>query len=184
MKLGIVAGTAVIAILAGQVAVADTSHESRRAASPDKVVYDAASAFEFLKTLGGTWQRGTSADELASVYVGGLGSFVVERTFVGQPNEMMSVYHMNGKDLLQTHYCMLQNSTVMKFQPSGKPGEIKFAYQSGINMKSSADAHTHEGTIEVVGKDAIVTSYFVFQNDAPIGGGPVPMTRIRADSAK
>ena len=42
--------------------LAGQAKDSRKsAAAPEMVVYDAASAFEFLKTLAGDWSRGSGA---------------------------------------------------------------------------------------------------------------------------
>ena len=49
---------------------------------------------------------------------------------------MITIYHMDGDDLLLTHYCALQNAPVMKFEKSNKPGEIKFAFHGRDQLRS------------------------------------------------
>ena len=66
---------------------------------------------------------------------------------------MVSVYHMNGPDLMMTHYCALQNAPVMKFEKTGKPGEIKMGFAGGSNFDPKVDAHAHEGLIRVRDRD-------------------------------
>jgi hypothetical protein len=154
------------------------------AAAPDTIIYDAASAMAFFKTLGGDWQVGTSAHEhgsgspSASSYGSSLsfkvkaaGSAVVQTTRAGQPGEMESIFHMDGDQLLLTHYCALQNAPVLKFQPSSKPGEIKFVFQGGTNFDPTVDAHFHEGTFQVKDKDTVEQTFTVYANGKPTPDG-------------
>lgn len=131
-----------------------------KATNPATVVYDDKSAFQYIKTLAGAWDRvggpghehGTGSSVI-SFKISAAGSIVTETYNAGQPNEMISVYHMDGDTLLMTHYCALQNAPVMKFEKTGKPGEIKLAFFGGTNFDPKVDAHAHEGTIEVKGQD-------------------------------
>jgi ABC-type molybdate transport system substrate-binding protein len=80
-----------------------------KANAPEAVVYDAASAFAFLKTLAGDWERGSgdhehgSSSREANFKVTAAGSSVVETLYAGQPTEMVSIFHMDGSQLLLTH---------------------------------------------------------------------------------
>ena len=123
-------------------------------------VYDAKSAFEYLKSLAGVWEKmgGESdheggAQSTVTFRVSAAGSAVIQTYFAGLPNEMVSVYHMNGPDLMMTHYCALQNAPVMKFEKTGKPGEIKMGFAGGSNFDPKVDAHAHEGLIRVRDRD-------------------------------
>src|SRR5262245_22025247 len=89
-------------------------------ANPAKVIYDDKSAFEYIKSLAGNWERsGISGHEhgsnssVVSFKVTAAGSAVMETYNAGQRNEMISVYHMDGNTLLMTHYCALKNAPVM-----------------------------------------------------------------------
>ena len=77
---------------------------------------------EQMKKLAGTWveadKDGKPTDKVVSVIkVTAGGSAVQETLFPGQPQEMVSVYHMDGADLVMTHYCMLGNQPRMKADP-------------------------------------------------------------------
>src|SRR5262245_39718357 len=79
-------------------------------------------SLERLKKLAGTWvaadKDGKPTDQVVSVVrVTAAGSAVHETLFPGQPHEMISVYHLDGKDLLMTHYCSLGNQPRMKADP-------------------------------------------------------------------
>ena len=101
---------------------------------------------------------------VASFKVTAAGSAIVETTGEGTPNEMATIFHMDGDQLLQTHYCALMNAPVLRFEKSDKPGELKFVFHGGTNFDVAVDAHYHEGTIQIVDEDTIETSFVVFTN--------------------
>ena len=147
-----------ISIIAATLALAlplQAADSKDKAANPASVVYDAQSAFSYLKTLAGDWERQSndhehgSSSRIVTFRVSAAGSAVIETYNAGLPNEMVSVYHMDGKELMMTHYCALQNAPVMKFEKSNKPGEIKLAFAGGTNFDPKVDAHAHEGLLRV-----------------------------------
>ena len=140
--------------------------------APATVVYDADSAFQFLQTLAGDWDRSGGHDHgdnssLNTFRVSGAGSAIVETIFPGQESEMVTVYHRNGDDLLLTHYCALHNAPVMKFQKSDKPGEIKFVFHGGTNFDPKVNMHVHEGTLRIKNSDTVESSFLTFDDGKP-----------------
>jgi hypothetical protein len=141
--------------------------------NPATVVYDADSAFQFLQTMTGDWDRsGGDHDHgansnLIKIRVSAAGSAIVETIFPGSETEMVTVYHRNGDDLLLTHYCALQNAPVMKFQKSDKPGEIKFVFQGGTNFDPKVNMHVHEGTLRIKNSDTVESSFLTFDDGKP-----------------
>jgi hypothetical protein len=144
-----------------------------KAASPEKVVYDANSAFEFLKTLTGDWERTGGAhdhggDSHKVIFRNtAAGSSVMETMFPGEDMEMISMYHMDGDTLLLTHYCALQNAPVMKFEQSDKPGEIKFVFHGGTNFDPKTDPHVHEGVIRIKDANTLESAFVGYSNGKP-----------------
>ena len=147
--------------------------EPDTATSPQTVVYDAASAFEFLKTLTGDWeQSGNEHDHggknpKVSFRLTAAGSAVMETIFEGSPMEMITVFHMDGDTLLLTHYYALQNAPVLKFVKSDKPGEIKFEFHGGTNFDPKSDVHVHEGVMQVKDANTIDSSFVAFSDGKP-----------------
>jgi hypothetical protein len=160
---------AMIAVRAG----ADDAAPAKAATSPDKVVYDANSAFEFLKTLSGNWERAGGAHDHGSASHDVIfkntaaNSSVMETMFPGEAMEMISIYHMDGKDLLMTHYCALQNAPILKFEKSDQPGEIKFVFHGGTNFDPKVDAHVHEGVMKIKDANTIESSFVGYANGKP-----------------
>jgi hypothetical protein len=158
------------------VASAGDSATEVKSANPAAVVYDDKSAFEYIKTLAGNWERKGSASHehgasssMVSFKISAAGSTVMETYNAGQKNEMVSVYHMDGNTLLMTHYCALQNAPVMKFEKTGKPGEIKLGFFGGTNFDPKVDAHAHEADIVVKDQDTFEVTAIGYA-----GGKPVP----------
>src|SRR5271155_952493 len=70
--------------------------------------------FEAPKQLVGSWE-GTQLEDgkekqVAVDYrLSSAGTVLIETLFAGSPDEMVSVYHRQGKTLAMTHYCSLGN---------------------------------------------------------------------------
>ena len=160
----------VVSSLALALAMAPGPAAGQSADAPEMVIYDAHTAMEFLRTLSGNWVRATTGSEhgantpIASFKVAAAGSAIIETTGEGTPGEMSTIFHMDGGELLQTHYCALMNAPVLRFEQSDTPGELKFVFNGGTNFDADVDAHYHEGSIQIRDKDTIERSFVVFAN--------------------
>ena len=145
------------------------------AADPGAQTYDALSALEALKTLEGDWV-GTPAsggNRTAVRYEVIAGGNTVVKTYApGKANEMLTIYHMDGDDLVLTHYCALNNQPKMRFEPSEKAGEIQFEFAGGTNFDPQVDAHAHEGWTRI-GADGTIETESIGYSD----GQPTPARR-------
>ncbi len=108
--------------------------------------------FERMKALAGTWVKadkaGKPTDEVVSIIrVTAGGSAVHETLFPGQPMEMISVYHLDGADLLMTHYCALGNQPRVKADPASPADRIEFKFVGGTNLDVNKDMHMHDATL-------------------------------------
>jgi hypothetical protein len=190
MRKAIFAGSsAALALVLSAVPVSAQTRTSN-AVAPESVVYDAASAMAFLKTLAGDWQAGARDHHSTGAQASGssltfrtkaAGSAVVQTTGMGTRNEMETIFHMDGDKLLLTHYCALQNAPVLRFQKSDKPGEIKFVFEGGTNFDPNVDAHFHEGTFQVVDKDTVEQNFTVYSNGKPSPEGKAVLRRKLAN---
>jgi hypothetical protein len=111
--------------------------------------------FEKMKSLAGTWvavdKDGKPTDQVASIIkVTAGGSAVHETLFPGQPHEMVSIYTVDGPDLVMTHYCVLGNQPRMKADPKSAPGQICFRFAGGSNLDPKKDKHMHAATLTIV----------------------------------
>jgi hypothetical protein len=115
---------------------------------------------ERLKSLAGTWveadKDGKPTDKVVSVVrVTAGGSAVHETLFPGQPQEMVSISHLDKGDLVMTHYCVLGNQPRMKADPAAPKNQIRWVFAGGTNLDPSKDTHMHSATITFVDEDHI-----------------------------
>ncbi|MDX2197968.1 MAG: hypothetical protein SF069_03235 [Phycisphaerae bacterium] len=116
-----------------------------------------------LKTLEGSWQSGDEngdgkPDTHVFYRVVSGGSAVAEFLMPGDPHEMVSVYHLDGDQLMMTHYCALGNQPRMKAVSLSDSAAIKFDFVDGTNMKPT-DMHIHSLTLTMVDSDHITADW-------------------------
>jgi hypothetical protein len=130
------------------------------------------SALEKMKKLAGTWlladKDGKPTDQVASIIkVTAGGSAVHETLFPGQPHEMVSVYTVDGSELILTHYCVLGNQPRMKADPNSPANQIVFRFAGGTNLDPSRDKHMHEATLTIIDDDRLQVNGIGWENGGP-----------------
>jgi hypothetical protein len=127
---------------------------------------------EKMKRLAGTWliadKDGKAKDQVASIIkVTAGGSAVHETLFPGQPLEMVSIYTVDGSDLVMTHYCVLGNQPRMKADPKSPTNQIVFHFAGGANLDPKKDKHMHEAVLTIVDDDHIEVNGVGWVNGGP-----------------
>jgi len=123
--------------------------------------------FELLRQLAGKWEgisHSPEGEKKAAVeyQLSSAGTVLLERLNPGQPDEMLSLYHGDGENLLMTHYCALGNQPRMKLAKSDDPKVFKFVYFDGTSMDSAKDPHMHQLTMTLVEKNKITHEWVFF----------------------
>jgi len=129
-------------------------------------------SLEKMKKLAGTWlladQDGKPTEQVASIIkVTAGGSAVHETLFPGQPHEMISVYTVDGGDLIMTHYCVLGNQPRMKADRKSPANQIVWRFAGGSNLDPKKDKHMHEATLTIVDEDRLEVNGVGWENGAP-----------------
>ena len=129
-------------------------------------------AMEKMKKLVGTWlvadKDGKPTDQVASIIkLTAGGSAVHETHFPGQPQEMVSIYTVDGPDLIMTHYCVVGNQPRMKADPNPSADRIVFKFAGGANLDPKKDKHMHAATLTIVNDDYIEVKGTGWENGAP-----------------
>ena len=119
----------------------------------------ADAGFAKLVALQGEWVDATGQmappDVVLVTYrVTGGGSAVVETLFPGAPEEMVTVYHRDGHDIVLTHYCAAGNQPRMRCRRPG-PAELAFDFDGGANIDPARDMHMHSARMAFTGPDEI-----------------------------
>lgn len=146
-------------------AVSPSTHcgDKARPAPPAKA------GLEKMMKLAGTWlladKDGKPTEQIASVIkVTAGGSVVHETLFPGQPQEMVSVYSVDGPDLIMTHYCVLGNQPRMKADPKSPTNQIVWRFVGGTNLDPTKDKHMHEAVLTIIDDDHIEVNGIGWEN--------------------
>jgi hypothetical protein len=114
-----------------------------------------------LKALEGRWagpavwdrggQKGNVEFEVTYRVTSG-GKAVLETMMPGTPGEMVTVYHLDGEDLVLVHYCTSGNQPRMKLETAATDDDLSFRCLGGTNM-TEADSHMHSVRLRLVDPD-------------------------------
>src|ERR1700682_5824726 len=129
------------------------------------------------KTLAGTWvtadEDGKPTDDVVSVIKLTAGGSVIHETlFPGQPHEMVSIYTVDGPDLVMTHYCMLGNQPRMKASAkslgnNSLGNKLNFEFAGGSNLDPKKDKHMHSAIVTFVDADHYEVDGIGWENGGP-----------------
>jgi len=152
----------------------------------DDEVIDAAAAFEKIKSLAGDWTVGVpeaeaeSAGETAphTFQRSANDSVVMETMFAGTNHEMINMYHLDGEDLVLTHYCAGGNQPRMKLdRTTSTAKELHFAFDGGTNFDPAKDAHIHAGGITFVDDGHVVSTWIPYNEGEQAGVTELELAR-------
>src|SRR5215468_3566585 len=123
----------------------------------------ASKAYDRLKALEGTWEgkstKGWTERLTISVIAGG--SVVLETSEMlhgtnEEPMKMATAYHMDGPNLMLTHYCAAKNQPRMRAtEISDDGGEVLFTFVDGTNMESRNTPHMDKARFKLDGPNKI-----------------------------
>jgi hypothetical protein len=140
-------------------------------------------AFQMLKNLAGEWTENTQEEidesKIKVVYrVTALGSALMQTEFPSSDHEMVSMYHMDGDQLMMTHYCAMGNQPKMTLEEGSSSDELIFAFAGGTNMNPEKDAHIHNGRIRFINEDTIESEWAVFRDGKQVDVNRFHLSRI------
>jgi hypothetical protein len=146
---------------------------------------DGAFAFDVLKNLEGTWTGRAGGDDgfdcTVVFHVTAGGKTIIETQFPGTDHEMVSVYYLDGKDLVLTHYCAMGNQPRMRFNPKDSTWNVySFEFDGGTNLKRN-EPHVHEGAIHFVNATRLKADWHMFAGGKRSGTNSFDL--VRAGSA-
>lgn len=133
---------------------------------------NAKACFARLKSLAGDWVQTdakTGKSQVALRYRLTAGGTAVEEVeFPGAPHEMVTLYHMDGDNLVLTHYCGLGNQPHMRATDASTPEKIFFECSGeGGNMKSHEDMHMHALKLTLAGRDHLLAEWTLSSGGKP-----------------
>ncbi len=114
----------------------------------------ASPEFERLRQLAGTWEATGPEGTVVTTYrVSGDGSAVLNFLFPDTPQEMLTVFHPDGRNIMATHYCAIHNQPRMVAEPSADPKVLTFKFKDITNLTSPNDDHIQDLIITFVDAD-------------------------------
>lgn len=145
---------------------------------------DAKSSFEIIKGLAGDWVVVDPGEDekgkIAFTYkVVTASNAVLETYHPGRPDEEITVYNMDGGDLVLTHYCSLGPQSRMRAPGQVSGNSISFAFDSVANMKTQSDAHIHNMALTIVDADRIQTVWTMHRDGRTAGDFPFDLARSK-----
>jgi hypothetical protein len=124
----------------------------------------AQQVFDQIKGLEGTWEgepEGTGEEAEAEAEAAGMvthqiqvsaaGTVVMETMGPGTEHEMINMYHLDGEDLVLTHYCAGGNQPQMRLNRAESSTDLLvFDFAGGTNLDPAVDNHIHSARIRLV----------------------------------
>ncbi len=107
---------------------------------------DAQKSFDALKALDGNWEGKNSQGQTIKVTFRSTagGSALLNETLGTGPENMITMFHMDGDRLMMTHYCGAGNQPRMKATQSPDGKSISFDFIDATNLASPDAGHmTH-----------------------------------------
>ncbi len=120
----------------------------------------AQQVFEKLKPLVGEW-KGTAPTGRTfgvSYQLIAKSSVLVETWTMAPGRQTMTVYHLDGTNLLATHYCAAGNQPRLQLKAPSAPDNFVFDFVSSTNLPDPEVSHQHQFDIQLTGPDAFSRS--------------------------
>ena len=114
---------------------------------------DAQKSFDKLKTLVGTWEGKTAQGQTVRVTFRLTGNDSALMSEIGAPENMVTMFHMDGDRLLMTHYCGAGNQPRMKAVASSDGKSIPFEFLDVTGLTKSQPGHMKGLVITVADTD-------------------------------
>ena len=138
-----------------------------------------ATAFNQLQGLVGEWlgKRPDGRDVSVTYRLSAMGSVVVETWNLGAGRESLTIYHMNGPELMATHFCPQGNQPRLRMVKL-VGNRFDFVFQDATGVKPGQGVQ-HEFWIDIGADDTITRSETYVQGDEP---ETETITYMRVDS--
>jgi hypothetical protein len=146
--------------------------------SPESI--DTTAAFSRLKSLAGEWEADSPMGKIHTSFelIGG-GTAIVERDHHDKMPDMLTVYHMDGKRLMLTHYCMAGNQPrmVAKVYEPGT-GRLEFRFLDITNLAGPTASYMRNATFRLTDEKHL-TATWEFVQDGKTESHDMQYTRVK-----
>jgi hypothetical protein len=107
--------------------------------------FSAAAIFTQLKSLVGVWEKEDSKSSgfNISFELTANDTTLIETWNHKGRKHSLTLYHLNGNNLMATHYCPQGNQPRLHLSNDSTPEEISFSYFDATNLENLDDSHQH-----------------------------------------
>lgn len=133
-----------------------------------KKLTPARAAFEKIKSLAGEWNskstKGWTEKESYQVIAGG--SVVMHLSYGAHPGEWMAtMFHMDGEQLMLTHYCVAKNQPRLRATEFADDGnKVTFTFHDATNLPSRDKGHMDKHVMIFEGPERMKTRWTWYQD--------------------
>jgi len=154
-----------VLLLAATAALAD---EHKSAIAPNV-------SFDKMKTLEGAWvgtmmEAGKDYPATTRFALISDGSALMAWLGEGTPEEMVTIFHPDGKELMATHYCAAHNQPRLVAIPSDDPKRVLFKFKDGTNI-GPHDGHMQQVAFIFDGADHHIEEWTYVDNQGKLTTG-------------
>ena len=121
-----------------------------------------------MKSLVGSWdgtvnEGGTALKTNARFQLVSDGSALAAWLDEGSPHEMVTMFHMDGNQLMATHYCAAHNQPRLVLVNGGDPYHLVFKFKDGTNIQPNA-GHMQQVAFVIDGPNHHIEEWTYLQN--------------------
>jgi hypothetical protein len=137
-------------------------------------------AFEQLKPLVGVWQPVDKPDSTLRVtFALTAGGTVLTENWQSPSHTSMTVYHLDGTQLLATHYCPRGNQPRMALTRREDDGTLRFEFRDGTGLDEPGEHYEHLLTLRIDDGGVLTRGEVYAEFGRPAGDLPEPeLTRF------
>lgn len=140
-------------------AAASATHQSVPVQDSEPTVLTsepATAVFEALKSLVGTWEGLAASGRTSRVAyrISAGDSVLVETWTQSRGREALTLYHLDGAQLLATHYCPKGNTTRLRWQHGSLAEGLGFEFVDGTNLEVEGQSHQRSFQIKLLDEGA------------------------------
>jgi hypothetical protein len=145
---------------------------------------DANFTFEKLKGMVGEWkgtvqERSTGPAVVVRYKLTAQQTAVMETLFPDTDHEMLTIYYMDGDQLMAAHYCAMGNQPRFRLAATSTANELRFEFAGGgENLDPETDIHMHSGRILFLNEDQIESEWDIYRDGKKEGSNRFYVRRL------
>ncbi len=136
--------------------------------------------FDRMKQLVGRWEgKSPEGPVVATFRLTGDSSALMQLLAEGSKQEMLTVFHPDGPNVMGTHYCAMHNQPRFVAVPSNDPKVMTFKFKDVTNLESPDAGHIQDLVITFVDPDHHIEEWSSVEKGKVVGTMKMEFTRVK-----